>query len=392
MFRPSTVRTALLLARQTPVRVARHSVRHESNAVKVQRVRFQQQVFTKRRLLSALIYSSAFLTFWHFVLPAIDDEDEAEDEHYHEEGGEELEPIFIPLGITKARPRTFYKGSDPEWQEFRKIAPDQAKHAKMRDQLVSTVRMAVANDPRFKARMGDINVTLGAHWLDIIFPDGPPIEYERAGIEISDDRISWATRPVTQLNYHRLNRALYPTAVFSSIYASTKYLFNEHTRQVKQYFGLPTTSDQHSHRHLNTGTAGAAKTPATPPPAVAEAEAAQRTTSPETPPAPQQSTTAPSPGSNPKEKNVSIPEFTPAPPHFALHIFANTLSRAWKPAPMEPPRGTIVVSGLIEVKGTKARMTMDVSGAYDPKTNKYVLLRAAVRRIQDISQRPMGGH
>lgn len=348
-----------------------------------------------------MVYSGAFLAYWHFVLPPVDDEDDqvanngrSDAEDYDVEDEEELEPIFIPLGWTKARPRTYYKGSDPEWQEFRRIAPDHKRHAKMRDQLVSIVRTTIANDPRFTKRMGDINITIGAHWLDITFPDGPPIEYERSGIEIGDDHITWTTRPVTQLNYHRLNRAIYPTAVFSSIYASTSYLFTQHTRQIKQYLGL-STAESTQHPRIHSGKARTAKSSTSS--TDADADAAQRTATPSNvPPAPppqKETSAAPAPGSNPKEKKVSLPEFTTAPTQSAaLHIFAHTLSRNWKPPPLEAPRGTIVVSGLVEVKGTKARMTMDVSGAYDPKQDKYVLLRGAVRRIQDMSQAPRGGH
>ena len=86
-----------------------------------------------------MVYSGAFLAYWHFVLPPVDDEDDqvanngrSDAEDYDVEDEEELEPIFIPLGWTKARPRTYYKGSDPEWQEFRRIAPDHKRHARMR--------------------------------------------------------------------------------------------------------------------------------------------------------------------------------------------------------------------------------------------------------------------
>jgi hypothetical protein len=245
--------------------------------------------------------------------------------------------------------------------------------------------------------MGDINITVGAHWLDITFPDGPPTEYERSGLEIGE-HIAWTTRPVTEVNYHRLNRALYPTAVFTSVLASSKYLVDRQTEMVRRFFNLPPSppSEQvKQQERLIAKIQSIQKPPPSTPPIVeagpdtdAEADATQRSSSPVPPPpgAPSSS------GSNPQEKNVSFPDFSPAPPKsLALSIFATTLAKHWQPFKLEPPRGTVIVSGLIEIKGSKARMTMDINAAYDPKQDKYVMLQGAIRRIQDLSQKPRGG-
>lgn len=57
----------------------------------------------------------------------------------------------------------------------------------------------------------------------------------------------------------------------------------------------------------------------------------------------------------------------------------------------ELPRGTVAVSGLIEVVGTKGKATLDVTAAYDPKENEFVLSLWRPRRIQPRSQPPRGG-
>ncbi|KAF2801851.1 uncharacterized protein BDZ99DRAFT_577302 [Mytilinidion resinicola] len=392
MYKPSILRPALHVARQTPIRVSRPFIRHASTEVKVQRVRFKKRMFTRVTLASLCLYSAAYYTYFQIIGRQLDRLDEGEgvanpgrgpaDSTLDED--DELEPIFIPLGLTKARPKTYYKGSDPEWQEFRKLAPDQKKHARMRDQLVTIVRTQIANDKRFKPRMGDINITLGAHWLDITFPDGPPTEYERSGIEIGD-HIAWTARPVSELNYHRLNRALYPSAVFSSVLASSKYLVDRQTQMVKRFFNLPVSEEQQKQQYRNS----ILRKPTTPTgiDSNADADATQRSSVPPPPQVPQV------PGSNPQEKNVAFPDFSPAPPKsMALSIFASTLAKNWQAFKLEPPRGTVVVSGLIEIKGSKARMTMDVNAAYDPKQDKFVMLQGAIRRIQDMSQRPKGGN
>jgi len=54
------------------------------------------------------------------------DEDEDEDEDYDDT------LLFLPTGLSRPRPKTFYRGSDPEWQEFRKLASDRPRAEKIR--------------------------------------------------------------------------------------------------------------------------------------------------------------------------------------------------------------------------------------------------------------------
>lgn len=92
------------------------------------------------------------------------------------------------------------------------------------------------------------------------------------------------------------------------------------------------------------------------------------------------------------EKHTNLPEFEPIPPQsIALSIFSTTLLKNWKNPQLEAPRGTIIVTGLIEIRGDKARTVLDVAAAYDPLIDKYVVLRVGSRLIQDKQQRPRGG-
>jgi hypothetical protein len=40
--------------------------------------------------------------------------------------------LFLPTGLSRQRPQTFYKGSDPEWQEYKKLAGDRPRLEKIR--------------------------------------------------------------------------------------------------------------------------------------------------------------------------------------------------------------------------------------------------------------------
>ena len=59
---------------------------------------------------------------WEVVGPAKDDEDEDDDGAI----------LFLPTGFSRPRRKTFYKGSDPEWQDFKRIASDRPRVEKIR--------------------------------------------------------------------------------------------------------------------------------------------------------------------------------------------------------------------------------------------------------------------
>lgn len=48
--------------------------------------------------------------------------EDGEEEEEEEEDVESL--LFFPTGLSRPKPRTFYKGTDPEWKEFQRISED----------------------------------------------------------------------------------------------------------------------------------------------------------------------------------------------------------------------------------------------------------------------------
>ena len=63
---------------------------------------------------------------WTTVGP---EDDEDEDEEYDDA------LLFLPTGLSRPRPKQFWKGSDPEWQEFKKIATDRPRVDKIRSEI-----------------------------------------------------------------------------------------------------------------------------------------------------------------------------------------------------------------------------------------------------------------
>ena len=57
---------------------------------------------------------------------AVNEEGDDEDDEDYDDA-----LIFLPTGLSRPRPQVYYKGSDPEWEEFRKFASDRSKVEKI---------------------------------------------------------------------------------------------------------------------------------------------------------------------------------------------------------------------------------------------------------------------
>lgn len=108
--------------------------------------------------------------------------------------------------------------------------------------------------------------------------------------------------------------------------------------------------------------------------------------------APAQSTEVPDGRRLPWTVKAPLPSAAGLDMPIAMHVFGSAFARSWMPEKMEPPRGTFVVSGLVEVKGQRARVLFDIQAFYDPKANRYVVVNASVRNMKRWRQSPRGGH
>ncbi|KAH0551719.1 hypothetical protein GP486_007063 [Trichoglossum hirsutum] len=155
---------AVLSVGRLPLRTESYISRNAEHYT-IQRVRILRPIFTARRLHNrrfnrALLYTGGVAGVWHFALPVILGDEEGEEgeeegsghpqeqprSHAEENKGGVLDPvdisltsqrsdedaIFIPLGWTRKCDVKPYKGSDPEWQEFLKLAYDLDRCFKLR--------------------------------------------------------------------------------------------------------------------------------------------------------------------------------------------------------------------------------------------------------------------
>ena len=75
----------------------------------------------------------------------------------------------------------------------------------------------------------------------------------------------------------------------------------------------------------------------------------------------------------------------------ASRAFKKTLAKNWnKGGSVEPPRGTLLVSGLVKLNGPDGHCLLDVRAAYEPSSSQWVAISVALRRIQPRVYYPKG--
>jgi hypothetical protein len=98
-----------------------------------------------RRIVGTIVVATAFWSLSRYISIEIKEEN-ADDttpvagqvsNNGEEEEGEDDDDyddalIFLPTGFSRPRPQTYYKGSDPEWQAFKKLATDRPRVEKIR--------------------------------------------------------------------------------------------------------------------------------------------------------------------------------------------------------------------------------------------------------------------
>jgi hypothetical protein len=232
-------------------------------------------------------------------------------------------------------------------------------------------------------------------WLDVDFPQHPPPEFERSGIEISEEAISWVTMPVDSLTVFKIRQVLWPSALVKSFWNFTKVLFVEDSKRVAGMLGIQTQNPQlQSIDQLLARQQQMIKSiPNKDGPSQLSGATGDASKSIMKVPTP---VPADSQGKDPDGEELGLGGkaamalqqrfFAP------LLAFRSKLKQTWRPAPNYPPRGSILVSGMVELESTKAYLVFDVRAAWDPKAKAYDprSMRLQLRRFQWKQQGPSG--
>lgn len=374
---------------------------------------------TWKKAVTWAVYISLPYALWTYINEYIDihiEEIEVEDEKQNEwqeqkEGDEEEDEFadedswFIPMTWATKLPRVFYKGSDPEWQEFVKIAKDKPLHKKLQDELVQVVFHGAKQHPRVASNIGK-DLKVGKYWLEISFPDAPPQEFVRSGIEIGDDFVAWSPQKLSAENHYRMTRALWPKATFDGFYATAQIYTGIQYRRMKQALGWEEVNpfspeerfkvaiEMMEKQKAGKGRGGSpvggnpqTSPDGTPGSLVSVSSAANEAQS--SPKAAEDRSALPWTLSLPLPASTDL--INPTDVQIAKHVFISQLMKGWNPKKLEPPRGSFVVQGLVEIKGSKGRIMFDVQSCYDPKESKFVAVNAGMRSTKRWNQSPKGG-
>ncbi|CZT19429.1 uncharacterized protein RCC_05280 [Ramularia collo-cygni] len=389
-----------------------HSQQHHE-PIPFQPVRFQKPgIFTRKRQMTLALYIFACMVLFkqmsQYVTIDVEVQDADRDKEEKKDGGakgvlsdeddDDEEYTFIPLTWGKKLPREFYRGSDPEWQEFVKVAKDKPRHKKIQDALVQQVFAGSQKHPGVVQHLGK-DLKVGKYWLDISFPDGPPQEYERYGLEIGESAIHWSAERITPEEQFRLQRALWPAAVFRATWAASKAVAGIQYRRIKQSLGVEGVDPFSPEERLRLALEVAEQQQA------AKNQKGRRGSGDIDPAGAVVSRSSPTDTAEasdeakkrfPWQIQVPMPSFDNTRgqsmdlPIFSI-VFQTTLNKHWAPKKMEPPRGSFVVQGMMEVRGSKGQILFDVRGCYDPKEAKFVMVQANKRGFKLWNQRPKGG-
>ncbi|KAK0850231.1 hypothetical protein LTR03_004693 [Friedmanniomyces endolithicus] len=434
-----------LVPRRRWDQLPRSIYRPTGEAVRFQNVRFQSPpFFTRQRALNALVYTTVaygtlnlLLRFFEVEIETLDDDDEEVSDGVGKDGQatateEESSGIFyadeqnafIPLTWSTVLPRTFYRRSDPEWREFIRVAKDKPRQKKLLDELVQIVYSTSVKHPAVQVVLGP-NPKVGKFWLDVAFPDRPPPEYIRSGLEIGDGFVAWSQQKVDQEKQWRITRTLWPKAVAEGFWAAGNVLVGMQYRRAKQALGWE-GKDAHSPEEQyrlaveqmekrkavkqQKGASRTAKQVGEGAPASTQTSEGVSATGTASALVTTHSTAGPA--SSPKNEQqddqtgttkhiaysstypfLPLPSLTPSQDlPVALYFFTATLLKSWLPRKkLEPPRGAFIVTGMIEVRGEKGKALLDVQSVYDPSSGKFVRIQAGVRGMTGWRRDAKGG-
>lgn len=204
--------------------------------------------------------------------------------------------------------------------------------------------------------------------------------------------------PVDSLTVFRIRQAFWPSALAQSFWSFTKVMVADDAKRIARMLGIRTSPPPPSleqilakHQQLIKGPSPTKDGPTKQPQALGDATKAITNTN---PPDPEKSSLM-GKGSEELEVGPGTRTAMAFHAHFfrAIMAFKLKLQQTWKPAPNYPPRGSILVSGLVELDSPKAWLVFDVKAAWDPKTKSYDArsMNLQLRRMQMKKQGPLGG-
>jgi len=260
--------------------------------------------------------------------------------------------------------------------------------------LAKAVRSEIGRHSSMKRQK--IEVNKGNDWLWIKYPEGPPQDYRVSGLEIGREFVAWSTRIVPQNEFRSLSRAMMPTAPLKATWVVLRYHWDTQANKVRQHFGLAPKMDPQTAMLKNFIIAHKAaemreKKKVVPPlaPRIQDKKETSTTSGDQ-----KVDSSTTSPESDEQKTTPSIlawliPKAEQVP--VTTYLFMQNLIKGSPKKKVDPPRGSIEVTGLVEVLHKNARIYLDVEANYDLKSDQISEMSFKVKDMQPRQQRAKGG-
>ncbi|KXX76791.1 hypothetical protein MMYC01_205469 [Madurella mycetomatis] len=354
--------------------------------VRIERVRLKKAK-PRTRFLGYMIKGALIYHFFLFSLvPADDIELETRE-------GEE-EPLFIPFPFTTRRLKQQpYSRGDPEDPELMKDIEYGVAQLVFKD---------ASRQPAFIMKLGKA-MKISRYKLAIHFPPSAPPTYEQSGLLVTDDTMEWTSMPIESSAAKRLERVLWPRPLALSSWAFVTALVKQKASEFTTFLGFGSAEPRDSQMRSNSGSAASLPTSHSPNVQKAlERIGQQATRRPEevNDPSSMSSSAAahPTASSNSRGERVgtsvkshvntsnakqpdktdsieqSLRRYFMEPT--ALQAFKDKFWKVWRPMEGDPPRGSLLILGYVEIETSRAWVRFDVHAWYNPKTKLYYPIRA----------------
>ncbi|PLB44680.1 hypothetical protein P170DRAFT_449793 [Aspergillus steynii IBT 23096] len=219
----------------------------QGSLFKVRHVKLQRP-WIRTLFKRCFIYGVAFHLWSSFVLLQFDEDDETQellveganrgqerrdtDANADTQESSDSDEMFVPLGWPQIREGELYAASDPEWQEFVKLSRDREKLQALRDELAS-IALTDASRSHLLSRILGGPLTVTRTWLVHQFPSRAPPTYSRSGLNITDDGVSWTSKPMSAEDGDRLLRCARPLHVTLAIKDAFMVILKRQTARLR---------------------------------------------------------------------------------------------------------------------------------------------------------------
>ncbi|KAI1436897.1 hypothetical protein GGR50DRAFT_179370 [Xylaria sp. CBS 124048] len=378
--------------------------------IRIQRVRFHRKRKIIEYLLKFGIAYAAYRVVTRILARAVDDElSEMTEQEQRAVEALDAEPIFIPFpGFTQEVYPLPYRGSDPEWQAYMKINEHPDLLLSVQKSLAEVVRRVVVKNA---IQQGDSEAQISRFWFDVQYPPSPPPQFVRRGLSIGgEDGIAWAERPVTSTAVFWTRRALWPSALTSALWTFTRALVSQNVQTVTKLFdsetqNLSLTDVRGILRRIRRQLNKSSETGSVSSPIQTQDRASSESTGSSLPSVDKRSTgstTAPATLGSGSSVNNAMPAMSRAPEGSVLRAlldhtsgpryqFKKNFRQRWRGPTPYPPRGSIRLTGLVEIITPRHVITVDCVAWWDPQTRTFDAksMRLVYRGVELRSQGPL---